>query len=868
MKKLILIDSNALVHRAFHALPPTLSSPEGIPTNAVYGFTAVLLKMLKDLKPDYIAATFDLAGPTFRHEEFVDYKAHRPKGPDELYGQIPMVKEVLKALGIPIFEKQGFEADDVIGTLAEKAKKNKGIQVVIVTGDLDTLQLVDGDKVVVFTLKKGVSDTIIYDEKEVEKRYGLSPNQVIDFKGLKGDPSDNIPGVPGVGEKTASMLIQKFETLEKLYDALEKQTQKAPVSDKMLSTLLENKDTAIFSKRLATIVRTVPVDFNIKKTQWKKGIDRNLLEKILRDFGFYSLVKRLPEVLGSLKIAEKEQLMQKESKINVKYEKSDFRPEGQWSIDAVENDKEEITDLLFARDDTTVRVFSLSKNKLTEDIFENITLLVGHGLKRVLKTLKMASIELKVPLFDTEVASYLVSPDKRDYGLYRTFYATFGRQADEDDLLRPSYILKLKDYYWEKLKSGDLISLFEDVEMPLIKVLAEIELNGITINKRGLKKLLDITTRELSRLEKDIYKLAGTEFNINSPKQLAGILFNNLGIRGRIRRTASGAPSTAAGELEKIRDTHPIIEKILDFRELQKLKTTYIEPFPKMIDKDGRLRTSYNQTGTGTGRLASQDPNLQNIPTRTQMGLEFRRTFEAQKGYKLVTFDYSQLELRLVAHIADDKKMIKAFGSNEDIHTRTAAEIFETDPNKVTKDMRRQAKALNFGIIYGMGSLGFARAAGIKRDRAREFIDRYLEEFKGIAAYMADTKESVSRNGYVKTLLGRKRYLPDIYSTMPHLRAQSERMAINHPVQGTGADLIKVAMNHIYDYIHEKEKCNEIRMLLQVHDELVFEIKDSAVRDAAKNIKSIMQDAYKLKIPLVVDVCIGPNWTDVEYAGK
>ena len=850
MKKLILIDGNALVHRAFHALPP-LTSPRGIVTNAVFGFSSILLKTIKDLKPDYIAAAFDLAGPTFRHKEFAEYKIHRERAPDELYNQIPLVKDMLGAFGVPVYEKQGYEADDLIGTLATETKNNPpagGVQVVIATGDLDTLQLVEGEKVVVFTLKKGMNDTVIYDERAVMARYGLKPGQLNDYRGLKGDPSDNIPGVPGIGEKTAADLIQKFGSLDGLYKSLEKQKTKGKrqkvkgeVSEKLAEKLLENKERAYFSKQLSTLVTDLDTDFSLGKADWRKNMDQSKIETIFKELGFNSLLKRLQEI---------------------------GLPEQ--SAMVFEKEAPAMEELNFDPDKNNIYVVNADEKKTQKNILTSPdAVLIGHDLKDLFKSLISRGKHIKNKVFDTKIAAYLLNPDLREYDFDKVYYLEFKETPSEDPLKKPAYLWKLKEHLWEKIKSADLIKIFEDVEMPLIKVLAEMELNGIKIKTEILKKLLTSTNKELAKLESKIYKLAGASFNINSPSQLGEILFSKLQIKGKVRRTGGGAMSTAAPELEKLRDEHPIIDLVLQYRELQKLKTTYIEPFPLLVDKsDGRLHTTYNQTGTGTGRLASQDPNLQNIPIRTELGQEFRKAFVAERGCHLLSLDYSQIELRIVAHVAQDKKMIEAFRNSEDIHTRTAAEIFEVAPEKVTKEMRRQAKVLNFGIIYGMGSVGFARAAGVDRLRAREFITKYLDDFSGVARYMEKTKEEARRNGYVETLFGRRRQILDIYSTIPQVQAQAERMAINHPIQGTAADLMKMAMIGVYDFIHENLKENEVKMLLQVHDELVCEVREKLVAPIASELKKIMGSVHQLDIPLVVDVKYGENWQEIAGLGQ
>ncbi|MDP3792247.1 MAG: DNA polymerase I [bacterium] len=898
MRKLVVIDSNALVHRAFHALPPTLTSSKGVLTNAVYGFTSVLLKMLKDLKPDYVVATYDLAGPTFRHEEFQEYKAHREKAPDELYNQIPLTKNILTAFGIPIYEKQGFEADDLIGTLSEKTKKEKDLQTIIVTGDLDTLQLVDNDKVVVFTLRKGLADTVVYNQEEVKKRYGILPEQVVDFKGLKGDPSDNIPGVPGIGERTASSLIQEFGSIEELYKKLE--SKKTKLSLKLIEKLTENKDQAFFSKKLATIVRDVPIDFSIEAADWRKNLDRQEIDKKFKEFGFYSLTKRLDELNIEASVQLELEPTQPIKTSGTYPKELKTKEEIKKALDKLSRSKNIIFDIV--RDGVFIWIqhlktevknaesnrslsvgwtedgkqcYSFNLEDLAGDselwkkfvaIFTNPEIVKsGHDLKPSVKKLIKKGIHIAGLGFDTKLAAYLIRADRKDYDLPMLYQDELNLELPEGDEHRLAAISKLKDLFWDKLKSDGLLKIFEEIEMPLIPVLAEMELLGIKIDINSLKKLGLSVSKELDELEEGIYKQAGTQFNINSPKQLKEILFERLNIKGKVRKTAKGALSTAAGELEKLAEEHPIIDLILKYRELQKLKTTYIEPFPQLIDLEtGRLHTTFNQTGTVTGRLSSQDPNLQNIPIKTELGQKFRKAFISSPGYKLVSFDYSQLELRIAAHISGDSKMIAAFKRGEDIHTRTAAEIFEVAPENVTSIMRREAKVLNFGLLYGMGLLGFQRAAGVSRDRAREFIDRYMREFSGIAKYMEEIKNKARKDGYVSTIFGRRRYLPEIKSGIPQLVAQAERMAINHPIQGTEGDFLRIAMNGIYNLIHNDYNDRDVKMLLQVHDELLFEIKNNLVEPISPKIKKIMESVYQLEVPLTVDIKYGDNWSDMQ----
>jgi len=879
MKKLVLIDSNALVHRAFHALPP-LSSPTGQPTNAVYGFTALLLKMIGDLKPDYIVATFDLAGPTFRHEEYEQYKAQRVKAPDELYEQIPAVKRILTAMGIPILTKEGFEADDVIGTISAQTQDLPDLQTVIVTGDLDTLQLVRGRTVVVFTLRKGMSDTVMYDEDGVRERYGIAPSQVADLKGLKGDPSDNIPGVKGIGEKTAIALVQKFGDIETLFTELEKPefivSKKEGVSENLRAKLVDQKDMALFSKKLATIVRDVPVAFDIEAADWHRHLDLPALELLCKEFGFHTLIKRINTALGAAVKATTAQTLdldgaylpaqagQSVASKAIAVDGPAQLPEApEVAVHGVFADNT-LQTLWVTTDGVTVYALARPTQEAVAQTLTRYGTIVGHDFKPLMKLMPDRAALVGHTIIDTRIAAWLANPEQREYALQRVYYEVAALMLDEDQSSWPTAIWQLRPLLWERLKSMDMLGVLTDIEMPLLPILAAMEQAGIKVDTAHISDLLEMASTEVAKLEAHIYKLAGGEFNINSPAQLGEILFTKLGLKGRVRRTGGGALSTAASELEKLRDEHPVVDLILQYRELNKLKTTYIEPFPSLVAADGRLHTTYNQTGTATGRLSSSDPNLQNIPTRTELGQRFRTAFVAPAGYKLLSLDYSQLELRIVAHIAHDETMIEAFRSGEDIHTRTASEVFGVAPAQVDRDMRRQAKVLNFGIIYGMGVLGFARAAGIGRDAAKQFIEEYFERFSGVAKYMERTKQEAFERGFVTTLLGRRRPLPDINSRIPQLAAQAERMAINHPIQGTGADLMKLAMIAIERHLRELGPDCPARMLLQVHDELVFEVKEDAVEETAHALAHIMETIYKLDVPLIADAKAGINWAEMK----
>lgn len=777
-KTLVLIDGHALVHRAYHALPP-LNTGKGELVNAVFGFSSILLRVLKDLAPDYIAATFDLPGPTFRHKEFEEYKATRVKAPDELYAQIGRVKDVLAAFNIPIFEKAGYEADDLLGTIVRQLRTNPStalrvkkhqLKTVIVTGDLDTLQLVDKDTSI-YTLKKGVKDTMIYGEAEVKERFGgLSPEQMNDYKGLKGDPSDNIPGVPGIGEKTAIELLKEYGNLENLYKQIEKSHPSTSLdkardktlgvkSNNLLNKLLDFKEQAMFSKYLATIKKDAPIKFKLPDAL-TRDFNKDEVVKIFKDLGFYSLVNRLPE----------------------------FDKNGQ-----------------------------------------------------IKKTTAPRAVPRGNQLYGGDLP-----PGKSLYAV-RLPMNLAPSSAEKIEQAREQGILSDKIYQLEK---------------DLAPIIAQMEKNGIKLDIAYLKKLSQRVDSELASLEKEIVKLAGEEFNVNSPQQLSQILFVKLGLQVKgLKKTPGKVVSTAASELEKMRGQHKIIDLIIRYRELAKLKNTYIDALPLLVGQDGRLHTSYDSLGTTTGRLSSKNPNLQNIPIRTELGNEIRKAFTAETGHKLLSADYSQIELRVVAHLANDKEMTKVFKEGKDIHTATAAEVLGIKESEVDKDSRRMAKVLNFGVIYGMSIHGFAQAAGIDVAAAKEFIKKYFAEFTGVARFIEKTKKDAARDSFVQTLFGRKRFIPEINSSAWNLRQAAERMAINMPVQGTAADLLKMAMAEIAksEWLMANSK-----ILLQVHDELIFEVADDKVKKAAEEIKNIMENIYQLSVPLVVDIEAGDNWGALE----
>lgn len=898
-KKFMIVDGNAILHRAWHALPP-MTRKDGRAVNAVYGFLTTLFKSLKDIGPDFVAVTFDCKQKTFRHLEFTEYKAGRTKQPDELYEQIPMVKEFLTAMNIKIFEKPGFEADDLIGTLCEEKQINrKNILTIIVTGDADALQLVD-ENTEVYTMRKGMSDIVIYNVASVKERFGgLAPQQLIDYKGLRGDPSDNISGVPGVGEKTAIELLQKFSSIEKLYEAIKKE-KKPEIKERILNLLKENEDAAMQSKRLATIIRDVPLDFSFDECELK-AYSKEPVIALLHDFEFKSLLPRLPDFSSekndkkNVELAEEKKLELPEYSIAVVEEKElpeflqELKKQKRFAFKVFTNTgtihDSKLMGLAVSWDGLNSYYLKATKNNLEElKIFledEKIEK-VGHDLKFDFEVLKLQGIDPKNLFFDTMIASYLLSPGTRSHELKDIVFRLLGVEmvpSTDKKKAGQSTMFAVDNYYelgkqvifiWKifealktELNENDLMKLFSEIEMPLVEVLAEMELNGVLIDSEYLKELSSQNGKRIKVLTKKIHDLAGEEFNISSPLQLKKILFEKLNISTQgIGKTKTGL-STAAAQLEKLRDAHPIIELIEEYRELTKLQSTYIDALPEMVNKKtGRLHAEFNQTVTATGRLSSSNPNLQNIPIRTEIGREIRKAFVVPKGYKLISSDYSQIELRVIACLAKDENMMDVFKRGEDIHTVTASKIFNVPIEEVTKDMRSASKEVNFGVLYGMGVHGLASRKKISREQAKEFIDKYFENFYKVKEYLEKMKEIAAEKGYVETLFGRKRFLPEINSGVQQIRASAERMAINMPIQGTAADLMKIAMIEVYREL--KVKSPKSKLLMQVHDEIVIEVPTADVDKVAKVVDEKMEKIHNLEVPIKVDTEIGNNWEEME----
>lgn len=854
MKRVVLIDSHAIIHRAYHALPP-LTSPKGEVVNAVYGFAAILLRMIRELKPDYIAAAFDTAAPTFRHAAYERYKAQRAGTPDDLASQFAKVRELLGAFGIPIFEKEGFEADDIIGTLVKKLEKEKGIEMIIVTGDLDMLQLVS-KKVKVSRMKTGISESVLYDEAMVKERYGIAPSQFVDFKGLRGDPSDNIAGVKGIGEKGALDLIKNFGSIEGVYAALKKKS--ARISPSIQAKLLAGEEDAKISKDLSTIQTNAPISFLLNDIQWRGREKKEAVRLLFQKFGFSSLVRRLdgeeipkktrkkPESASLFDIPASH--VMNESMLRDRLKKL---PEKIGIIATAKNPVLLFPDGAAAEiDENTLRkkearVFF--QKKIPKYVFDAKSLI--HFFRKYNISLEEIVCDVLLAACVTGMArdiSYeaIAARELSGCGGYDRFFDVVAALERRMDEIRATRIV-------------------EEIELPLMPILADMEERGILINAAFLKKLGKIIDKKLEKLTKEIYTDAGEKFNINSARQLSSILFEKLGLKtDRLKKTAKGGVvSTRESELVKLKGAHPMIEKVLSFRELMKLKTTYIDSLPHLVARDGRLHTTFHQAGTATGRLSSSDPNLQNIPIMSEYGREIRKAFVADEGFLLASLDYSQIELRVAAHIANDEKMIAAFRAGRDIHSLTASEVYNVPLDKVTSDLRRAAKTLNFGVLYGMGPRAFAESTGMPYADAQKFIREYFRDFSGIKKYIEDTKTFAIENGYVETLYGRRRYIPEIVSSNWQSRREAERMAVNHPIQGTATgDIIKIAMIRVDEWIKKEKLEDDVRLLLQVHDELVFEIKESLVKKITPRLKEIMEHVAELKVPLVVDVKIGKNW--------
>jgi len=876
---LYLIDGNSYVYRAFYAIRG-LTNSKGFPTNAIYGFTNTLLKIIKEKKPDGIAVFFDTPELTERHRIFEDYKAHRPETPNELVQQLPRIREMITAFNIKIFESPGYEADDLIGTIA-KGTAQKVASVFIVTADKDMLQLVDENVKVYDPVKDRVLDG-----EYVKEKFGVEPEKVPEIMALTGDAVDNIPGVKGIGEKTAKELLTSFKGLEELLAHPEKIKR-----EKLRGLISENADIARLSKKLATIDTEAPVDFDLNEFKLKEPDWQKLLS-LFREFEFTSLMKLVPAEAPSEKHYEAVLSAEKLKEIV-----SSIKDEFAFDIEAT--GKNPMADSIVG--------FSISVEKETgyyiplrhlylgapqqiemkealdiaAPFFENPEIAkIGHNLKYDNMMLKKEGVTVKGRLYDTMLASYLINPNKPNHSLEdvafehlsrrkktftevlnkkKTFADVFieeaTRYSGEDALLA----CELKEILFEKVKEHELESVYFDIEAPLIPVLSDMEEAGVKIDADKLNDISKELGRELDAIQRRVYFLSGEEFNINSPKQLAKVLFHSLGLKAG-KKTKTGF-STDVSVLEELAMTHELPREILNWRSLNKLKTTYVDVLPSLINpKTGRVHTSFNQTATSTGRLSSSDPNLQNIPIKGDWGRRIRETFIADKGNVLLSADYSQVELRILAHLSKDGVLIDAFSREVDVHSKTAAEIFGVAVDKVTEGMRRTAKTVNFGVIYGMSPFGLSEALSIPKDEAKKYIERYFERHPGVKQYIEESLKEVKSKGYTVTLTGRRRQIPEMLSHNSNIRAQGERLAVNSPIQGSAADIIKIAMINIGRRI--KEESIPAKMILQVHDELLFEMPESGLNSVRDMVKREMEGALKLLVPLKVDIGHGRNWAE------
>ena len=866
MKKLLILDSNSILNRAFYGVR-YLSARDGTPTNAIYGFLNILLKLIKEQEPDYICAAFDVKAPTFRHKQYEGYKAQRKPMPEGLAAQMPLAKDVLRAMGVTILEKEGYEADDIIGTVARLCEESE-ISCFIATGDKDDLQLAsDKTKVILTVTKSGYNETIIYDDKAVKEKYHVTPTEFIDVKALMGDPSDNIPGVKGVGEKTAMSLIEKHHSIEYIYENIDGIGLKGA----MLQKMKDGREMAFMSKELATINRNTPIEFNAEECVFD-GFENNCeLYEILKRLELNSIIKKL-DLSGGDNVKENEDIFK-----DFSYQVGDKN--------MISGDKVTVV-LDFDGDNISSAAVGAGNNAVVLNEQDDIKeLLEDDSVAKVMFDVKEAivklngRIDIKNISDDTAIAAYLVDPAKNEYTIEKLASEYFGTVIEKPEVKqlsllddvetdRSEYLAKcavalgvLNECIGDKIKENGQEKLYQEVELPLVTVLAHLEINGFLVDDNQLKEFADKLGEKIDALTNEIYMLAGEEFNINSPKQLGVILFEKLELKP-VKKTKTGY-ATNADVLEKLRDKHPIVNFIMEYRQLAKLKSTYCDGLTAVVNPNThRIHSVFTQTVTVTGRLSSTEPNLQNIPTRTELGREIRKMFVAKDGYVLVDADYSQIELRVLAHIANDETMINAFRNNEDIHAVTASQVLGIPLEDVTKEQRSSAKAVNFGIVYGIGEFSLAQDLHISVKEAKAYIESYLEKYHGVRNYMESIKEQAKKDGYVKTMLNRIRYIPELKSPNYNIRQFGERVALNTPIQGTAADIIKLAMVRVDNrLINEGLKS---KLILQVHDELIVEAHKDEVDKVKQILSEEMQGAMELNVPLKVDMSTGHSWYDAK----
>lgn len=872
-KKLILIDGNSIAYRAFFALP-LLNNDKGVHTNAVYGFTMMLMKIIEEEKPTHALVAFDAGKTTFRHKTFSEYKGGRQKTPPELSEQFPYIRELLKSYGIHHYELENYEADDIIGTLSLQGEKD-GFEVVVISGDKDLTQL-SSDKTTVYITRKGITDMESYTPDHIQEKYGLTPDRIIDMKGLMGDSSDNIPGVPGVGEKTAIKLLKEFDSLENLVQSIDK------VSGKKLKEKLEEfKDQALMSKEIATIFREAPLTITLEDTEFP-GMQIEKLKEIFKELGFNSLLEKLGDA------PEKEELVLEDIEFKTVENITDdiFSDRNIMYVEVLEDNYHYAPILGISLLNDNGAYFLPIDHALKSSAFKNWAEdekkeKIVYDAKRSEVSLRHQGIHLKGITFDILIAAYLADPSatiedvasvakKYDFTNLQSDEVFYGKGAKRkvpeqeilaDHLVRKAFALKaIQETMEDELKKNDQEALFYDLEMPLSLVLADMESTGVKVDVSRLKAMGQELSERLKEIEGRIYELAGETFNINSPKQLGVILFEKLGLPV-VKKTKTGY-STSADVLEQLASSHEVIREILEYRQLGKLQSTYIEGLQKVVH-NGRIHTRFNQVLTQTGRLSSIDPNLQNIPIRLEEGRKIRQAFvPTEEDWVIFAADYSQIELRVLAHIANDEKLIEAFREDHDIHTETAMSVFHVEADEVTSNMRRHAKAVNFGIVYGISDYGLSQSLHITRKEAAKFIERYLESYPGVRNYMEEIVADAKQKGYVSTLLQRRRYLADITSRNFNLRGFAERTAMNTPIQGSAADIIKKAMIDMAKRLEVEGL--KAKLLLQVHDELIFEAPKDEIEKLKEIVPDVMEHAVELSVPLKVDYSYGPTWYDAK----
>jgi DNA polymerase-1 len=919
--KLVLIDGHALVYRAYFALPSGMATSRGELTNAVFGFASMLLNVLRDEQPDYLAVTFDL-GRTFRHEDYAEYKANRAEMPDDLRIQFQRIDQLLEAFDIPAYSAEGFEADDVLAALAQQATE-QGVETLIVTGDTDTFQLID-PKVRVMAPRRSFGDTLVYDEERIRQRYGLEPEQLIDYKALVGDTSDNVPGVRGIGDKTATKLLQQYGSIEGIYDNLDEIS-----SARFRNALQENRDIAFLSKHLVTIVRDVPVSLDLEACRVRE-LDREQVVELFRELEFRALLDRLP---GAREAAPSAQLslFGEEEAPAPEQEAMDYQivdslealdalvvelaqagggDHGGLVVDVESTSTDPMSAGLVGIALTTqegkgyyIPIDHKSKSKIPNFPVSLVAAKLGpllrdpgipkyaHNANYDLTVLAEQGIDVAPVTCDTMIAEWLINPGSRNLGLKNLSWTRLGIEMTPiSDLIGSGkkqitmdlvpveeaapyacadvdMTLRLANRLQPDLRDKALWALFSEVEMPLVPIIVDMQRAGVKLDVEFLNDMSRELGQRLGELEEEIEGYVGHAININSTQQLSVALFDEKGLAlPWMRRGKSGHYSTAADVLEKIRNKHPVVELILEHRQLSKLKGTYVDALPALVNaRTGRVHTSFNQTGSVTGRFSSSNPNLQNIPIRTELGREIRRAFVAERGWLLLAVDYSQVELRVLAHISGDPAMLGAFSRGEDIHASTAAAIYGVPLEEVTSDQRRVAKMTNFAISYGVTGFGLSERTELSPEEAEVFIQTYFETYPKIKEYIDRTREQAREQGYVETLLGRRRYFPELGTEARvhrNVREQAYRMAINAPIQGTAADILKVAMNHLWKALRTSGLRS--RMLLQVHDELVLEVPEGEMEQVARLVVETMEGAYDLGAPLKVDAKVGPNWLEME----